>query len=215
VSFPSDPVSRAARNFLTTSGVSRSHENDCRVPSRRRCRNAVAWPVALRRPAAHRGLAECTTRSSAWNAHTDASRFARWHDRDGNNSYTDDRTTRVNAADDLLTTVADYARFGVAVMNGDGLSKAVFDEMLKPQATMKQGAQMTLGWELQQNLNDAGEVALIHSGSDEGVQALVMLLPKSKQGLVVMTNGDNGWKLYEKIVTESLDAGATLMKRAQ
>jgi CubicO group peptidase (beta-lactamase class C family) len=148
----------------------------------------------------------------AWDAHTDASRFARWHDAEGNHKYTDDRTTRANAADDLLTTVADYAKFGVAVMNGDGLTKKVFDEMVKPQAAMKKDS-MGLGWEVHP-LGAGGEYALIHSGSDEGVHALVILLPKSKQGLVVMTNGDNGWKVYEKAVTELLDRGAEIMKTA-
>ena len=43
----------------------------------------------------------------AWDARTDASRFARWHDEKGDHAYADDRTTRANAADDLLTTVAE------------------------------------------------------------------------------------------------------------
>ena len=55
---------------------------------------------------------------------------------------------------------------------------------------------------------------MIHSGADEGVHAVVILLPKSKQGLVVLTNGDNGYQLYEKIVTESLDLGSEIMKLA-
>jgi len=151
----------------------------------------------------------------AWDSRTDASRFARWHDENGANKYTDDRTTRANAADNLLTTVADYATFGAAIMNGEGLTKEVFAEMVKPQAAMKGAAHMTLGWERHDDLNAAGEYALIHSGSDDGVKTLVILLPKSKQGLVVLTNGDNGWKLYERLVKESLDAGEELMKRAQ
>lgn len=150
----------------------------------------------------------------AWDARTDASRFARWHDANGENKYTDDRTTRVNAADNLLTTVADYSTFAASVINGDGLSKEIFAEMVKPHAAMKGAAQMTLGWEMHRDLNAAGEYALIHSGSDDGVKTLVILMPKSKQGLVVLTNGDNGANLYERIVKEALDAGEELMKRA-
>jgi CubicO group peptidase (beta-lactamase class C family) len=149
----------------------------------------------------------------AWDARTDASRFARWHDEKGENTHIDDRTTRANAADDLLTTVGDYARFGAAVINGEGLSTAVFEEMVKPHAAMKGSAHMTLGWERHDFAG--GEYALIHSGSDEGVKTLVILAPKSKQGLVLLTNGDNGWRLYERVVAESLDVGEELMKRSQ
>jgi CubicO group peptidase (beta-lactamase class C family) len=148
-----------------------------------------------------------------WDARTDASRFARWHDAEGRNTYTDDRTTHANAADNLLTTVADYGRFAAAVMNGDGLSAEVFAEMTRPQAKMNKG-DFGLGWELHRGL-PGGEYALIHSGSDQGVQTLVILLPKSRQGLIVLTNGDNGYKLYEPVIMQSLALGAEIMKLAQ
>ena len=98
-----------------------------------------------------------TSMQHAWDARTDAARFARWHDKNGKNVYTDDRT-RANAADDLLTTVADYATFGIAVMNGDGLTKAVFQEMTRPQSTMRENAYIGLGWELHPGLPN-GEYA--------------------------------------------------------
>jgi len=149
-----------------------------------------------------------------WCEHTDESRFARWHDQNGENTYTDYKTTTANAADNLLTTVEDYGRFAVSVINGDGLSKAVFDDMVRPYAAMKGQGAMGLGWEIQPNLT-GGEYALIHSGSDDGVKTLVILLPKSKQGLVVFTNGDNGFNLFEKVLTEELDLGKEIMGRAQ
>lgn len=146
----------------------------------------------------------------AWDARTDESRFARWHDRDGKEAYPDYRITRANAADDLLTTVEDYGNFAVAVMKSAELA-----EMVKPQIVLKENRlAMGLGWEIHQNLGD-GEYALIHTGSDEGVRALVILLPKSGQGLVAMMNGDNGHQLYERLVTESLDLGKELMGRAK
>jgi CubicO group peptidase (beta-lactamase class C family) len=149
-----------------------------------------------------------------WDEHTDESRFARWHDKEGNNTYTDHRKTGVSAADDLLTTVEDYGRFGVAVINKTGLSEAVFNEMIRPQSAIKEKITMGLGWEILPNLSN-GEYALIHSGSDMGVRTLVILLPKSGQGLIILTNSDNGQKLYEKIIIESLDAGSEIMERAK
>jgi CubicO group peptidase (beta-lactamase class C family) len=146
----------------------------------------------------------------AWDARTDESRFAHWHDSKGNEAYPDYKTTRANAADDLLTTVEDYGNFAVAVMNAPQLA-----EMIRPQAVLKENLlAMGLGWEIHQNLGD-GEYALIHSGSDEGVRAVVLLLPKSGQGLVVMMNGDNGHQLYGHLVTELLDRGREIMGRAK
>lgn len=148
-----------------------------------------------------------------WDAHTDESRFARWHDENGKHAYPDHRTTKANAADNLLTTVEDYGRFAAWVINGGGLSESLWQQMTTTQSTIAPNVFMSLGWELHKDFPN-GEYALIHSGSDEGVKTLVILFPKSKQGVVVLTNGDNGYKLYERAVVESLDYGAELMKRA-
>jgi CubicO group peptidase (beta-lactamase class C family) len=146
----------------------------------------------------------------AWDSHTDEARFARWHDAEGKNAYTDYKTTRVNAADDLLTTIEDYGRFGAWVINGAGLPDALFAQMIK-----EGHGGMGLGWEVHKDLDASGEYALIHSGSDEGVKSLIILLPKSKQGLIVFTNGDNGFQVAEPLVLESLTVGAEIMKRAK
>ena len=150
----------------------------------------------------------------AWDEHVDESRFARWHDRNGANAYTDYRITIVNAADNLLTTVQDYGRFAVAVLKGDGISSAVAAEMVKPQGRVADKQQMGLGWEILTGFPN-GESVLVHTGSDEGVHALVMLVPKSGQGLIVMTNGDNGFRLYEQLVIDSLDLGKEIMAKAR
>jgi len=150
----------------------------------------------------------------AWDARTDESRFARWHDAEGRNAYTDHKTTTANAADDLITSVEDYGRFGAWVMSGAGLSDALFRDMATPHAKMRENAFLGLGWEVHPDL-PGGEYALIHSGSDRGVHAVIILLPKSKQGLVVLTNSDNGYRLYERAVVEGLTLGDALMKRAR
>lgn len=118
-----------------------------------------------------------------------------------------------NAADDLLTTVEDYGRFAAWVINGAGLPPQLFADMVKPHASFRTDAAMSLGWEVHANLPN-GEYALIHGGADQGVRALAMLFPRSKEGLVVLTNGDNGHQLYGKLVAESLTLGTEIMKRA-
>lgn len=145
----------------------------------------------------------------AFDANVDESRFARWHDKDGNHAYPDHKTPRVNAADDLLTTVEDYGRFAAWVMSGAGLPPAVFEQML----TTSSG-NMVLGWERFTGFPN-GEYALLHSGSDEGVKALVVLFPKSKEGLVVLMNGDNGMPIYGHAIQGFLTYGKELLAQGR
>jgi hypothetical protein len=87
-------------------------------------------------------------------------------------------------------------------MNGDGLSKDIFNEMISHQVETKENKYFGLGWEIYDLGN--GEYALSHGGSDEGVKTLVFVLPKSKQGLIIFTNSDNGTNVYLKLITEYL-----------
>ena len=71
---------------------------------------------------------------------------------------------------------------------------------------------MGLGWELLTGFpND--QFAVVHSGSDMGVKTLAILLPKTREGLVIMTNSDNGSQLYNKLITELLSIGKEMMRR--
>lgn len=144
---------------------------------------------------------EMTDTRFFWDAKMSESRFAVGYD-DKENPYKIYKNTKANAADDLLTTVEDYGKFLVAVMNGDGLSREIFNEMIRHQVKTKENKYFGLGWEIY-DLGD-GEYALSHGGSDEGVKTLVFLLPKSKQGLIVFTNSDNGTNLYFKLINEFL-----------
>jgi CubicO group peptidase (beta-lactamase class C family) len=136
-----------------------------------------------------------------WDAKMNESRFAVGYDTKGG-AYQINKNREANAADDLLTTVEDYGKFLVSVMNGDGLSKDVFNEMISHQVKTKENKYFGLGLEIYDLGN--GEYALSHGGSDEGVKTLVFLLPKSKQGLIIFTNSDNGTNIYEILVNEYL-----------
>lgn len=136
-----------------------------------------------------------------WDANMNESRFALGYDTLGH-PYKLNRSTKANAADDLLTTVEDYGKFLVSVMNGDGLSRSVFNEMIRHQVKTKDNKYFGLGWEIYDLGN--GEYAMSHGGSDQGVRTLVFLLPKSKQGLIIFTNSDNGTNVYLRLITEYL-----------
>jgi CubicO group peptidase (beta-lactamase class C family) len=144
-----------------------------------------------------------------WSKTLDTSRFALWHDA-GGKKYETSYQTGVSAADDLLSTVEDYSKFCLDVIRGGGLSAALFSDMINPQVKVKEHYARGLGWGVVTDLPN-GEYALEHGGSDIGVRTMAVLLPKSGRGVVVMTNGDNGMNVYNKIIEESIDIGETIL----
>lgn len=144
-----------------------------------------------------------------WGKGLDTSRFAKWHDAQGI-EYPFSNATGVSAADDLTTTIGDYCKLGIYLMNGAGLSISLYKEMVSPQVKAKEGHFRALGWGLVNNLPN-GEFALEHGGSDIGVRTMAIFLPKSKRGIVVMTNGDNGLFIHDRIIKESLLLGKDIL----
>lgn len=136
-----------------------------------------------------------------WDKNTDEDRVALGFDNKGNSYETYKRKTE-NGADDLLTTIKDYGTFLISVMNGDGLSERVFKEMQKDQVPSKNGKHFGLGFE-KYDFRD-GNFALSHGGADKGVQTIVFIFPKTKQGILIFTNVDDGYKVYEKLLTHYL-----------
>ena len=136
-----------------------------------------------------------------WDKNIDTLRFAIGHDRNGN-PYRIVKDKAPSAADDLLTTIEDYGKFLVSVMNSEGLTKKVFDEMTSNQVASTRGKHFGLGFEIYGLSN--GEYALSHGGSDDGVRTIVFIFPKSKQGLLIFTNSDTGGSIYENLVKHYL-----------
>ena len=145
-----------------------------------------------------------------WDENIDESRYAFAHDTLGN-FLMPSENKEANAADLLKTSVEDYCKFGVAVMNGTLLTEEVFNDMVRPQVEMPKYS-YGLGWAILKDLS-GGEYALIHTGHDDGIQTIILLLPKSKSGLVVFTNGENGNNVYKKIIIESLGLGQEIIDR--
>lgn len=136
-----------------------------------------------------------------WNDKLDLSRFATGYDNKGN-AYEPTRIKTANAADDLMTTISDYGTFLSSVMNGNGLSSSVFSEMTAHQVQTKKDKYFDLGFEIYDLGNE--NYALSHGGADKGVQTIFILLPKTKQGLIIFTNVDDGYKIYENILVHYL-----------
>ncbi len=132
-----------------------------------------------------------TDTSYIWNEKKDGERIVTEYS-PNRTPYQTVKNTKVNAADDLITSLEDYSRFVIAVMNNDLLSQAVFEEMKTRQVETKKNKYFGLGFEIYDLKN--GETALSHGGSDKGVNAIALMLPKTKQGLVIFTNVDDGIK---------------------
>jgi len=145
-----------------------------------------------------------------WDDKPDESRFAFRHNSEGK-EYTEGKRTDAHAAYGLLTTIKDYSLFGIDVLNRAGLSDPLFNEMISTQINIKKNIDQGLGWQIVRNLLN-GEYALLHEGGEKGVSTLVVLLPVSKRGIIIFTNGDQGDKVYSRVLEELLDCGKEIIK---
>jgi CubicO group peptidase (beta-lactamase class C family) len=149
------------------------------------------------------GMTETTY---GWDARKDSSRFVIGHDTSGAERHVARRpTSEPNAADWLVTTVGDYARFAESVLGGSGLSAAMFAEMMRPQVQIngKPGDAMGLGWEVLTGPATDAHI-MVHTGSDDGIKTLIVLLPDSGRGIVVFANSDRGMDVAQNILRSAL-----------
>ncbi|MCA1616296.1 MAG: beta-lactamase family protein, partial [Acidobacteria bacterium] len=126
------------------------------------------------------------------------------------------KQTEANAAASLRTTASDYARFVIAVMNGEGLKRETAAEMLRPQVRL--GACVNclspapdaapsdklawgLGWGLQRTAE--GE-SFWHWGDNGVFKCYVVAYPKQKSALVVFTNSTHGLSIHHEIIADAV-----------
>ncbi len=123
----------------------------------------------------------------------------------------DDIEYHYSPAGSLVTTVEEYGKFAISVLDGAGLSKNIYKEMNTPQRKVFGSLSVGLGWFIINNLSN-DQYATVHTGDDPGLRTLVVLLPQSKCGVVVLTNGDNGNEICKHVIKESLSVGGELAK---
>ncbi|WP_108244129.1 serine hydrolase domain-containing protein [Muricauda brasiliensis] len=147
-----------------------------------------------------------------WNKKMENLDFAGSHNNEGQ-AYDYEKSYKANAADNLLTNLSDFIKLTKSLLNESYLNGSLFEEMGRPHSKVREGIDFGLGWIVFQDLpND--EYALFNAGSDQGVNSLVVILPKSNRGLIVMTNGDNGRGLAMKAISVFLeDSGNQILER--
>lgn len=146
-----------------------------------------------------------------WDASVDPHRYAVESDTNGRPLPVQKYHT-ANAAANLLTTVEDYGKFLVDVLNGAGLSPELYRQFISAQTVVKPGINWGLGMQVLPGL-PGEEFALQHTGGDEGTKCIVLLLPKSKRGLIVFENAENGLVIWHKIIAEYFGAAGEEIAR--
>ena len=145
--------------------------------------------------------------SFVWNKEMDNSPFACWYTSDGI-LYETEKFYEANAADNLLTTIEDYSKFMLYVLQGASLSDSLQQEMIADQVRVSSFKHFGLGWWIDENINEYGDFALVHGGDDIGVHCIAFILPHSKKGLVIFTNSDNGTDAFMEIINHYLEKDA-------
>ncbi len=122
------------------------------------------------------------------------------------------------AASTLNTTAKDYALFLAAILNRKGLKPPTLREMETPQVALdpecriciaREPKQLSknlfwgLGWGVERT--DRGD-ALWHWGDNGAFKCFVMADPKTKSGVVMFTNSENGLAIAKPVVGEAMGA---------
>ncbi len=131
---------------------------------------------------------------------TDAinSRFAIPHNADGI-ALEIDKNAKPNAADLFKTTVPDLAKFLIATLHSEGITKDIAAQMTAHSTKTKDNRYVGLGWFVYDL--GKGEYAISHGGDDAGAHSICFLLPQTGDGLIIFSNSDNAPQaLYSHII---------------
>ncbi len=141
--------------------------------------------------------------------------YAVGHRPDGK-PYPKDKDNPARAPSTLETTTDDYARFMAAVLRGDGLKPASWNEMFKPQIRIRTRTQFGPGWAEETSAND--KIALSYGigwvlqrtpfgwgafkeGHGDGFQHYSIVYPEKKIGVLLMGNSDNAESIFGHLLT--------------
>ncbi|MBI4472806.1 MAG: beta-lactamase family protein [Acidobacteria bacterium] len=141
-----------------------------------------------------------------------AKRMARPHDATGHpmetNKATEAHVARYGAAGELRTTPTDYAKFMLEVIapkpaDAFRLSQNSIKEMLRPHVRVDDGygGSWALGWRIGQT--EKGNI-ITHGGDNAGFHSTSVASVERSSGFVIMTNGENGTEILQKLVLGDL-----------
>ena len=103
------------------------------------------------------------------------------------------RASRPVAGASLYTTAGDYARFLVALGEGTGLSRAIWEEMTRAQVeVLGRDDKPCFSWGLGVGVYRAGAATTLwHWGDNGNLNAYFEIVPAQRKGVVLFLNGQN------------------------
>ncbi len=108
---------------------------------------------------------------------------------------------QVNGPSSLYTTATDYARFLVEVLHPRLLDPATVAKMLRPEIKVSTGLAWGLGW----GIEDVGARSFFwHWGDRIASRAFAIGCRETGDGVIVLTNSENGLSVAEPIVAAVL-----------
>jgi CubicO group peptidase (beta-lactamase class C family) len=144
--------------------------------------------------------------------------YAVGHTADGK-TYPKDKDNAARAPSTLETTTDDYARFMAAVLRGDGLRQASWNEIFRPQVRIRTRSQYGPGAKEETAANDAIELGYglgwglyrtphgwgaFKEGHGDGFQHWSIVFPSQRKGLLLMSNSDNAESIFGHLAAAAL-----------
>jgi CubicO group peptidase (beta-lactamase class C family) len=151
--------------------------------------------------------------SHSWDGIANYNRFSKFYNAEGNEHVIEDHSFPANAADDVMTTIDDLTSFGSNLMNETYFSEEEFNRMVSKETEINDNQDQALAWRLISDLK-SGEYAVQHGGNDIGVATLMVLLPNSRKGVVILTNADAGIVMCNNVARAVLADGKEIIHRA-
>ncbi len=140
--------------------------------------------------------------------------YAVGHRADGT-VYPKDKDNAARAPSTLETTTEDYTRFMEAVLRGDGLSQASWNEIFSPQVRIRFRTQFGAGATEETSANDAIELSYglgrgllrtpygwgaFKEGHGDGFQHYSIIFPERDLGVLLMSNSDNAESIFDHLL---------------
>jgi serine-type D-Ala-D-Ala carboxypeptidase/endopeptidase len=144
--------------------------------------------------------------------------YAVGHKADGT-VYPKDKDNAARAPSTLETTTEDYARFMAAVLRGEGLREASWQEMFKPQVRIRFRTQFGPGASEETTANDSIELSYglgwgllrtpfgwgaFKEGHGDGFQHYSIVFPEKRMGVLLMSNSDNAESIFHHLLDVTL-----------
>jgi CubicO group peptidase (beta-lactamase class C family) len=111
-----------------------------------------------------------------------------------------------HAAASLRTPLGDYAHFAERLCSGEGLSAAVYEDVISPHNPVDPGAyggnvpEGELHWGLGIGRQDhSGETVLFHWGDNGAFKAFLAINPETERGIIYFANAQGGLKLIRTL----------------